>query len=109
LADGRVVVLNDGYTIAVFPSADWKAVAKYVMKVEQTFEVTETVVYPELRDFLVPPNTEIVRYFAIRVARKRGRVVEEFALEANPNKKAFVVHADGVVRIEFPGETESVA
>jgi hypothetical protein len=102
LGDGRVAVLNDGYSIAIFPKEDWTAIEEYLVGVETTFGVTEPVVFWELKDFLVKRNPYIVRYFAVKFTRDNGTLEEEFVLETNVREKVRVLHKEGSVELVFP-------
>jgi hypothetical protein len=101
LTDGRIAVLNDGYSIAVFPGDNWQVIIQYLLGVEQTFDVIFQVLFDELKQFLVIPNQKIVRYYAIKIERKDENVIEEFALESNHLEKLTVIHSNGAIKLRF--------
>jgi hypothetical protein len=99
LEDGAVGVLNDGYSFVVFPDGDTEKVFDYVTSVETTFGANPEAIYEELRELLVPPNPEIVRYFIWQATEENDVITETFALAKNISQKVTVVRTPTQVRL----------
>jgi hypothetical protein len=98
LGEGKIGVLNDGYSIVIFHgSVD--AVQHYLASVETTFGANPEAIYDELRDLFTEPNPDVERYYLVEATNVNGTITEEFGLKDDVTKRIKVVRTQSEVTL----------